>query len=146
RRPEHRGDRGRAEHLSEDRGPRLGIRQGLSQTGNSTMAVTPEQLHQIEELYHAVRELPGGERMAMLDAAPPEISAEVESLLEGSTNSLPHLTISIPAGLKVEPGAMVRVYRLEQHLGEGGAGVVFKALDTKVNRPVAVKFLSEGIA
>jgi len=41
------------------------------------MPVTPEQLRQIEELYHAVRELPAGERTASLNAAPPEIRAEV---------------------------------------------------------------------
>src|SRR5690242_1802383 len=41
---------------------------------------------------------------------------------------------------------MVGVYRIEAPLGEGGMGTVFRALDTKLNRPVAVKFLSDDFA
>src|SRR6516225_12487241 len=37
-------------------------------------------------------------------------------------------------------------YRIESQLGEGGMGVVYKALDTKLNRRVAVKLLSDKLA
>src|SRR6267142_1724005 len=43
-------------------------------------------------------------------------------------------------------GAQIGYYRIESQLGEGGMGVVYQALDTKLNRPVAIKFLSSELA
>jgi serine/threonine protein kinase/Tol biopolymer transport system component len=48
--------------------------------------------------------------------------------------------------LPVAVGATIGTYRLEATLGRGGMGVVFRALDTKLNRPVSVKFLSDTLA
>ena len=44
------------------------------------------------------------------------------------------------------PGDLIGQYRLESVLGEGGMGIVYRALDTKLNRPVAIKFLSNQLA
>src|ERR1700676_3604718 len=44
------------------------------------------------------------------------------------------------------PGMQIGPYRLESQIGEGGMGSVYLALDTKLNRPVAMKFLSDDVA
>ncbi len=41
---------------------------------------------------------------------------------------------------------MIGSYRLETPIGEGGMGTVYRALDTKLNRPVAIKVLSNELA
>jgi Tol biopolymer transport system component/predicted Ser/Thr protein kinase len=40
----------------------------------------------------------------------------------------------------------IGVYELQARLGAGGMGVVYRALDTNLNRPVAIKFLSDELA
>jgi Tol biopolymer transport system component len=40
----------------------------------------------------------------------------------------------------------VGIYELQDRIGAGGMGVVYRALDTKLNRVVAIKFLSSDLA
>src|SRR5712691_2831919 len=43
-------------------------------------------------------------------------------------------------------GRRLGVYQIQAPLGAGGMGVVYRALDTNLNRPVAIKFLSDALA
>ena len=44
------------------------------------------------------------------------------------------------------PGTLIGAYRVEAPLGKGGMGTVYRATDTKLNRPVAIKLLSDEFA
>jgi serine/threonine-protein kinase len=46
----------------------------------------------------------------------------------------------------IPAGTRFGVYRIDGIIGEGGMGVVYWAFDTKLNRPAAIKVLSDEIA
>ena len=48
--------------------------------------------------------------------------------------------------MAVVPGARLGPYEIQASLGVGGMGEVFRARDTRLDRPVAIKFLSDRIA
>src|SRR5579863_393873 len=96
-----------------------------------------DRWRQIEELYQSALKLGAAERSALLASADPELRREVEALLVGQADS----TVT-----QIAAGFQLGTYRIEAPIGEGGMGVVYRALDTKLNRPVAVKFLSNELA
>jgi Tol biopolymer transport system component len=48
--------------------------------------------------------------------------------------------------LKIEPGQDLLHYRIVEKIGEGGMGAVWRAVDTHLDREVAIKLLPEGFA
>src|SRR5438128_294756 len=55
-------------------------------------------------------------------------------------------TADDPGQQPLSSGAQIGFYRIESQIGAGGMGTVYRALDTKLNRPVAIKFLSADLA
>ncbi len=48
--------------------------------------------------------------------------------------------------MELAPGTMLLHYRLVEKIGEGGMGVVWKAVDTKLDREVAIKILPDAFS
>ena len=108
-----------------------------------------ERWRQIEDLYDAALTCEPAERSGLLDQADPEVRREVESLLAQEGSMLDHPAWKRAPETNVAqaiPRNLVGRYDIEAQLGEGGMGVVYRALDTKLNRPVAIKFLSNQFA
>jgi len=133
--------------------------------GVGSAELTLSELQQVHDLLNQALDLDPDRREAFLiDGTESEtVRAEVRSLLDaherqgvmdrladlihGSAGSSPGGSeAGDGAGAEPATGQTVRQYRLEDRLGVGGMGIVFRATDTRLDRIVALKFLPEHMA
>src|ERR1051326_4970657 len=103
-----------------------------------------ERWQRVEQLYHAALERPPHERTGFLEEACPDadLRREVESLIESepagnSPLDQPAWERRLAAGERLGP------YQITDQIGAGGMGEVWKALDTRLRRTVAIKVCAE---
>ncbi len=110
--------------------------------------MTPDRWRQIEDLYHAAQKCHSNERAALLECTDPEIRSRVERMLALESGS--QILDQPPDGLLDDPtqtivalGAQLGPYKIEAQIGAGGMGTVYRAIDTRLGRVVAIKIAAE---
>ena len=111
----------------------------------------------LEHLFAEAIEVAPQARPAFLDdhcAGRPELRAEIESLLQAHEQAETSFTARSAAvrdilgslGGGFLTGKRLGVYQMENIVAEGGMGIVYRALDTRANTPVAVKVLPHELS
>jgi serine/threonine protein kinase/Tol biopolymer transport system component len=106
---------------------------------------------EVERALADALELEGQERATYLKRLPASVRSEVESLLAADNRAHSFLKSgslepSAEPGSTLAVGSLLGQYRIDAPIGQGGMGRVYRAHDSKLNRTVAVKVLSEQFA
>jgi serine/threonine protein kinase len=114
----------------------------------------PVRWRQIEDLYHEALKLPPDQRGTFLSATcgqDDDLRRQVDVLFLQSapTDVLVGRPVweavagVVGTSFSLEPGTRFGPYEILDPLGEGGMGKVYRALDTRLDRPVAIKVSTE---
>ncbi len=111
--------------------------------------MTPERWRQIEDLYHAARKCASDRARGSAGSARIRKSARASSACSRSnpaarfSTSLPPACWPTPPRTVIAPGAQLGPYKIEAQIGAGGMGTVYRAVDTRLGRVVAIKIAAE---
>ena len=103
---------------------------------------------EIRRLYASALQRPIGERTGFVieqSGRDDDLRRRVDALLAGQQDTeLPGGGVA--SGAVLASGTQIGSYRIDGPLGAGGMGIVYRATDTKLDRPAAVKVLPENLA